>query len=448
MAIINLMLRRNAVMDLAREVALWVYSALPAAQVAIALAAGRILFGSKARRLGRESFDRSLVRQILFIRLDVVGDFVLNTPLLRELRRGFPSAKITAVVDKVVLNLCETCPYVDEVIPFDCNVPRFLRPVLWPWRAYQFPRRGLSAKRFDLAILPRREADRGFGTFMAYFSGASWRVGFASQATRYKRRVNNRFDQLLTHVITEDPLDKHEVEHNLAVLRALGVTAADDRTELWVTSGDESYADQVFRRCGVEESVPVFGICPSPGNSALKQWPISSYAELGTELIRRYGGRIVIFGGPGEEHLGRPIEERLAGNAINLIGKTTLRQMAAVLKRCHLFIGNDAGPLHMAAAMGVPVIGIYGSSCHHRYGPWKNQAVVSRELPCGPCGQGDAYDRCWACVFEVPRCLTELGVAQVLAKAREVAWEKRPQNGSGMVPHISQAGLQTVRNLY
>jgi heptosyltransferase-2 len=435
------MIRRNALTSRAKEVALWVYSALPSAEVAIALVAGRILFGSRARRLGRESFDRLLVRQILLVRLDVVGDFVLNTPLLRELRRAFPSAKITAVVDEAVLNLCETCPYVDEVIPFRCKVPRFLRPFLWPWRAYRFARRTLSAKRFELAILPRREADRGFGTFMAYFSGASWRIGFASQATRYKSRVNNHFDRLLTHVITEDPLDKHEVEHNLAVLRPLGVTAADDRTELWVTSADESYAEQVFRRHGIAESFPVFGICPSPGNSELKQWPVSSYAELCRELVRRYGGRIVIFGGPGEERLGRPIEERLAANVINLTGKTTLRQMAAVLKRCHLFFGNDAGPLHMAGAMGVPVIGIYGSSCHHRYGPWKHQAVLNRELPCSPCGQGDRYDRCWACVFDVPRCLTELGVAQVLAKAEEVPWERRPQSDGGIVQRSFQAGL-------
>lgn len=435
------MIRRNSLTSLAKELALWVYSVVPAAEVAIALVAGRFLFGSKARRLDKEPFDSSLVRHILLVRLDVIGDFVLNTPLLRELRRAYPSAKITAVVDKVVLNLCETCPYIDEVIPFHCNGARSLRPFLWPWRAYRFARRMLSAKRFDLAILPRREADRGFATFMVYFSGAPLRIGFASQATRYKSRVNSGFDHLLTHVITEDPLDKHEVEHNLAVLRALGVTAADDRTELWVTSADESYAEQLFMRHGVAASFPVFGICPSPGNSELKQWPISSYAELCMELVRKYGGRIVILGGPGEEQLGWPIEDRLATNVINLIGKTTLRQMAAVLKRCHLFFGNDAGPLHMAAAMGVPVIGIYGSSCHHRYGPWKHQAVLNRELPCGPCGQGDLHDRCWACVFDVPRCLTELGVAQVLAKAEEVHWERRPQRDLGMVQHSFQGGL-------
>jgi len=434
------MIRRNAFISLARGVALWVYSALPAAQVTIALVAGRVLFGAKAQRLGRESFDRSLFRHILLVRLDVIGDFVLNTPLLRELRRAFPSAKITAVVNEGVLNLCETCPYVDEVIPFRCNVRSLLRQFIWPWRAYQFARRILSTKRFDLAILPRRDSDIGFATFIAYFSGASWRIGFASHATRYKMRMNSGFDKLLTHVIAEDPSHKHEVEHNLALLRALAVTPADDRTELWVTPVDESYAEQLFRGHGVLTSFPVFGICPSPGNSELKQWPVSSYAELCVELVRRYGGRIVVFGGPGEERLGRPIEERLAANVINLTGKTTLRQMAAVLKRCHLFIGNDAGPLHMAAAMGVPVIGIYGSSCHHRYGPWKHQAVLNRELPCSPCGQGDRYDRCWACVFDVPRCLTELGVAQVLAKAEEVPWERRPQSDGGMVQHSFLAG--------
>jgi ADP-heptose:LPS heptosyltransferase len=308
-------------------------------------------------------------------------------------------------------------------------MPGFLRPLILPWRAYRLARRRLSAKRFELAILPRRDAEMRFATFVAYFSGASWRFGFTSNVSTYKAQVNNRFDRLLTHVIPEDLERRHEVEHNLAVLRALGVTAADDRTELWVTSADESCAEQVFRRHGVPAELPVFGICPSPGNSELKQWPISSYAELCMELVRRYGCRIVIFGGPGEEPLGRPIEERLPADVINLIGKTTLRQMAAVQKRCDLFIGNDAGPLHMAAAMGVPVIGIYGSSCHHRFGPWKHQAVLNRELPCSPCGRGDLTDRCSACVFDVPRCLTELGVELVLRKTEEVQSERRLRPG-------------------
>lgn len=151
------------------------------------------------------------------------------------------------------------------------------------------------------------------------------------------------------------------------------------------------------------------------------------------ELVRRYSGTIVILGAPGEEPLGRLIEQRLPAKVINLIGKTTLREMAAVIKRCDLFIGNDAGPLHIAAAMGAPVIGIYGSSCHHRFGPWKQDAVVSRELLCSPCSQGDLYDRCWACVFDVPRCLTELGVPQVLRKIEEVQSEGRLQTHRGLV---------------
>lgn len=427
------MIRRSALRNLAHEIALWVYSPLPYVEAAIALVIGRFLFDSKVRRLAREPIDRSKIGQILVVRLDMIGDFVLNTPLLRELRREFPAANISLVVNERALNLSETCPYVDEVIPFRCNVPGFLRPILLPWRAYRLAGRMRSRERFDLAILPRRDADMGWATFIAYFSGATWRLGFGSRVDTYKKRVNNGFDKLLTHVIPEDPARKHEVEHNLAVLRALGGTAEDDRTELWVTSADESYAEQVLSRHGVGEKFPVFGISPSHGNSELKQWPISSYAELCMELVGRYDGTIVVFGGPGEEPLGRQIEERVPANVINLIGKTTLRQMAGVMKRCHLFIGNDAGPLHIATAIGAPVIGIYGSSCHHRFGPWKHHAVLNRQLPCGPCGQGDTYDRCWSCVFEVPRCLTELDVAQVLQKTEEVQWESRLRADQGTV---------------
>lgn len=206
----------------------------------------------------------------------------------------------------------------------------------------------LWRRRFDLAILPRWDSDYYHGTFLLYFSGALWRVGYSENVNAYKKRLNGSFDRLLTHVL-EDSTLKHEVEHNLDVIRFFEGEVREDRLELWIGEEDEAFAQRILNslRTLNDDLLIAFG----PGASAPKRmWPLANFIELGAWLKSEYNTRIVVIGGKGEELLGQELQRQLGDAIITVVGQTTLRQASALLKYCCLYIGNDAGPMHLAAA--------------------------------------------------------------------------------------------------
>ncbi|MEM1995641.1 MAG: glycosyltransferase family 9 protein [Thermoplasmatales archaeon] len=358
-------------------------------------------------------FDLSQVKRVLVIRLDEIGDVVMTTPFLRELRRNLPDAWITLVVKPQVYNLVELCPYVNEVLTYDWSTNRYLRPLQRHWRALKLARQHLWQRHFDLAIIPRWDADHYHATFVAYFSGAPWRVGYSENVNDRKQRLNGGFDHLLTRVLNDNTV-KHEVEHNLEVICFLGGEVREDRLELWLGEEDEAFAERVLKSHGVRDGEPLIAFAPGAG-APKRMWPISNFIELGAWLKREYNAYIVAVGRPGEEQLGQELQRRLGDRAINVVGQTTLRQTAALLKCCQLFVGNDAGPMHLAAAAGVPVVEI---SCHplngsplhpdspECFGPWGVPHVVLQlEKPLAPCSEG--------CEAAQAHCILGVTVARV-----------------------------------
>lgn len=359
------------------------------------------------------------VKRILVIRLDAIGDAVLNTAFLRELRDQAPAAEITLIVSEQLYPVFRLCPYVDDVFPFECSVPFRWKPFLLPWRALRIARRRLWQKRFDLALLPRREFDIWSGHFLAFFSRAPWRVGYTEHVNDRKGRLNPGADLLFTQIIKAGEDVQHEVACNLHMLEELGGRAKDDRVEMWTSSDDETIVDGLLRAYGNDANAPLIAVSPG-SSSALTRWPIAKFAELITALAEAVECRFVVVGSPDEQELGAMLAAAMPERVVNLAGKTTLRQCAAVLKRCIVAVANDSGPMHIAAAMGTPVVALFGSSCEHRFGPWKDHTVVTLDLPCRPCNQGHVIDRCATCIFDEPRCLTELPVSKVASAITRV----------------------------
>jgi lipopolysaccharide heptosyltransferase II len=374
---------------------------------------GEPLFWLMGRRREGHEMIPSRIKRVLVVRLDEIGDLVMTTPFLRELRRNLPEAWISLVVQPAACDLVAPCPYVNEVLTFAWQVNGRLATLRSHWRALSLARRSLWRSCFDLGILPRWDADYCRATFVLYVSGASWRVGYSENVNARKKQLNARFDRLLTHALEGAAL-KHEVERSLDAIRALGGKIQDDRLELWLDEEDDAFAKQVLERRGVQPGEVVVGFGPSGGHSPLKQWPAARFAELGRWLQAEYGAHIVVFGGPGEEPLGWEIGHGLDFPAIDMVGRTTLRQSAALLQRCHLFVGNDTGLMHVAVAMGIPTVALFGSSCPHRFRPWgKDRTVLWSRLPCSPCFQEGHAHRCRACIFDQPRCMLGLAVEQV-----------------------------------
>jgi ADP-heptose:LPS heptosyltransferase len=377
--------------------------------------AARSLFGPFVKN--KRSASLTDAKSILVIRLDEVGDIVLTSPFLRELRRNAAAAWITLLVKPGTRNLVEHCPYVNEVLAYDRTVPAELKGAQLQWhrhkKAMRLAIKHLWTRHFDVALVPRWDVDYYHGAYLSYFSRAHRRIGFSECVNQRKQAVNRGFDRLFTDVL-DLPEPQHEVERNLALLRFAGGQVRDEHLEVWLSNEDEEFAERTLADAGVDSTDILVGIGPAGGSSKLKQWPLERFIDLGRWLVR-FGARLVIVGGSGEEELGNEFVRRLGRRVVNQIDATlSLRQMAALLKRCQVYVGNDTGPMHLAAAAGTPVVGLFGSSCSHRFAPWgTDHTVMWSALPCSPCFEQSHTAQCEQCIFDEVECMRAIGLEEV-----------------------------------
>ena len=315
--------------------------------------------------------------------MDRIGDVILTIPLMRELRRNAPQARITWIVRPFMQELAERCPYVDEVLICDAGkIPT-----------------ALQGRGFDLAIQPRWDTDLYGAGMLIYASQAKRRVGYSSQVSEAKKRKTPEQDQWYTDLLLEKTT-KHEVERNLDVLRFLGGNIESDALEIWINSHEASFAQEVLKG-------EPYTIALGPGaRSPKRMWPLKKFVEMSSWIYQTTGAQILVLGNQRERALGDQLSEMLPQvPLVNLSGQTSLWQAAAVLNRCQLYIGNDTGLMHLAAAAQTPVIGL---SCHSKKGsnesphapirfkPWSDQAVMLQPeealAPCeGTCESNQAH---------------------------------------------------------
>lgn len=320
--------------------------------------------------------------KILVVQPDLIGDFLLFSPFLRELRRRYSTAWITLVVEPQVFNLAEHCPYVDEILFYDCK--KWSR--YWRWQyfavAAKLAAQHLWSRKFDLALFPHWEIDHYYGTMVAYLSGATYRVGYSEFTTHEKSIVNHGYDLLLSSALSGNGV-QHEVEQNLGLLRALGIEPIRDNLEIWLSERDRQYSEK-FLLSRKKPQKPLIAICIG-GSHPRKQWPIDRYLEVCKFIIEKFDAELIVVGDKRDAAIATCLDQELSGALLNACGKTSLRQTAALLSHCRMYVGNDTAPMHMAAAFRVPVVAV---SCHPvngsserayapaRFGPWQVPNIV------------------------------------------------------------------------
>lgn len=389
---------------------------------------GGAWFRSKGRADNGARIDRRHVESVLVVRLDGIGDVTLTTPFLRELRRNLPAAWIALLVRPAVANLVELCPYVDEVLTFEPAVSRYWSPFQATSRALRLARKHLWQRDYDLAISPRWDVDSHFGSMVTFLSGARRRLGYSEKVTEEKSRLNAGLDRLLTHVSGGGAL-KHEVERGLDLIAFMGGAVEQDRLELWHGEADARCADGILEEHGVRDDELLVALAPGAGHP-MRRWPLENFVEFGAWVGKHCAGRLVLIGGREDDRLGKEMQLRLGAMAVNAVGRTSLRETGALLRRCRIYVGNDAGPMHLAAAAGLPVVEI---SCHPltgsaghanspaRFGPWRVPHVVLRPAK--------ALDACSdACNSALAHCIQGVSVAQVQAAM------------TSLLPRSTQAG--------
>jgi lipopolysaccharide heptosyltransferase I len=303
--------------------------------------------------------------RILITRLTAIGDCILTMPLAVALRQAFPQAFIAWVVEGVSGTMIERHPAIDAAI----RLPRrFTRSPLALWRL----RQQLRSLRLDVTIDPQGLSK---SALVAWLSGARRRIGFA-------RPVGREFSPWLNTELVASR-ERHVVNRYLELLRPLGVASGPARFDFPVD--EKSRAKMAAALAGLALKGRFAVLNPGAGWES-KRWPAERYAELAGELDRRWQlPSLVVWAGDQERGWAVEIAQSAARSAL-VAPATSLLELAAVLSQATLFVGSDTGPLHMAAALGISCIGLYGPTCPETCGPHGHghQVVCSPRGPESP----------------------------------------------------------------
>lgn len=367
--------------------------------------------------------DLARARRILVVKLDHIGDWILVTPFLENLARNAPNATIDALVLAPSLELATTCRHLERAIA----VTKTQRDRFW-YRASSDAdalafQRDYVAGGYDLAIVPRWDADFDGAARIACGSSAPVVIGFSEHCTRRKRILDRGADACFTHVL-DDFRKVHEVEHNLALIEAMGGRVTTSALDLAVPAADRQIAERFLSHANADRHLPVLGIAPF-ATEPKRNIPLDRMVAVARSVASRCACRIVVLGGNADRLAGARLARMLGPQAQSAAGHLTIRQTAALIAECDALIAADAAPAHIAAAVKTPVAVL---SCHpssgsplhanapQRFAPWGDPVRIRMLQPTRaskPC-QG-------CCCAGEPHCILSIDAAALAQAADFIA---------------------------
>ena len=376
------------------------------------------------RQAGMRTARHGGMLSILVLLFDAVGDTVLTTGFMRELRRAYPHAYIAVLVRPGVAELWAYCPYINERILYDerrfkenqaagwCELLKLAEERLWPLH-------------LDLCIskLWGWAQLRNEIRLVEYLSGAKERVDFSNMVFNVYGNFEAKPDfaeELLTKALVSPPEYLHEAERIFYVLEALGHKPVDTSMELWYGAADSLRAKALLSR-GQQTADAVYIAAGLGAGTPNRKYPPELLARALNELTGRYSAlRFVLLGGPAEQQAAEQVEKALPqGTVVNLAGRTSLRETGAILDLCAMYIGNDTGTMHMAAALQKPVLAFFRDpldkdeflpgvfSGFQRFAPWQVPYIALRpDKAIGACKDEIIYGGCCGkeahCIATIP----------------------------------------------
>lgn len=365
---------------------------------------------------GKNRHASTARHSFILFRLDALGDLVLTTPLFRELKRAYPKAHITAVVQQAYRSILESNPQVDELLSIPSVRNPALKHVRYLLTTLKFYWRELRGRRFDVAICPRWDTDEHLATLLCTLTTAELRIGYSERTSAGKQRFNKGFDRAFDICLDPGPL-RHEVERNVGIVETLGGNVKDSATEIVLTAEDREYANRILHNVPADSVLVALGIgAQSPG----RRWPLERYSAVIDELSKQVPVHTIIACAPSEHEQATRLAHALStGSSIS--DSAAIRETCALLDRCDVFIGNDTGAAHLAAAMTCPTIVISRHPTHGdpehpnspvRFAPWGVPAnVLEPERGLGGCDT-----RCRE--IGRPHCILEVSVPDVVSAAK------------------------------
>lgn len=317
----------------------------------------------------------------------------MTEPALESIKENFPGATITVLAKKWVSPVFENHPAVDDIIFYDER----LKPGLQGYFGLVSKIRELK---FDLTVL----FQHAFGAAMfARFARIPLRLGYNTDMRGLFLTLPIKFNKKIEE-------ERHQTRSYLSLLESVGVSGRYSHPVFHLSDEAEAEADSRLIALGLAGEF-VLGIAPGASYGSAKQWPPEKYAASGQEILDSTGGKAIIFGSEKEKDIAADIHNRLKPRSINLAGQTGLAEAAALVKKCNLFLSNDSGLMHVAAAVGVPVVSIFGPTNHISTGPATGKALIVRhDVVCAPCMRR-------VCNRPTHECMDKVSAQEVAAAA-------------------------------
>ena len=355
-------------------------------------------------------FDKSC-KNLLVRGVNWIGDAVMTMPALRALRKSLPGAKISLLVRPWVAPLFENNPDIDEIIlyedKFDSLLGRFKLSSL------------LKAKKFCSSILFQNAFD---AALIAFLSGIPERIGYSRDGRGF----------LLTSAIPFNRDDRkiHHVFYYLNILKNIGIDIDTEYSQPYIYLSME----ERLRARAVLKNLrrPVIGINPGATYGSTKRWPSERFAEVSKRIITELDGSVVIFGGQSEVEIAKEIctfvnaKRQTPDSELKMIaGKTSLRELSALISECDILLTNDSGPMHIGYAVRTPLVAIFGSTDPSLTGPpGKENVVIKKELQCSPCFKRECDKQKMACMTAITPDEVFEAVKHLIPKNRAVFFDR------------------------
>ena len=342
------------------------------------------------------------MRNLLLIKLRYIGDVLLATPTVHAIKAARPDVRVTMMVNRGTENALSGNPDIDEIVVLDKGY------LAAQWRLIA----GLRRRRFD-TVIDLTDGDRS--AFLSWISGAPVRIGFNDEH-RWRGRC-------YTQVIEPVPGVRHRIDRDLETLKLMDIQAGSKDPQLWLTPEEENSADQLLDQLGVQRSQSIVILQPG-ARYWFKAWPPERFAELADRLTSRYGCQVLIGGSDQDIDLAQQIRQMTKSNPVIMAGRTTIKQFAAIAKKSVLFVGSDSGAMHIASAVGTPVVALFGPSSPREWGPRGGPVeVLYKEIDCRSCFHP-------TCTRGEENCMRLIAVHEVFAAEQRLLLSGKPDRAA------------------
>ena len=333
------------------------------------------------------------MKRILIVNVNWLGDTLFATPFIRAIREVCPDSYIAVLTHPRCYEILEGNPNINEIIIYDEKKQH--RGLLRRFSIISY----LRSKRFDTAFILRKSLTR---TLVLLFSKIPNRIGYNSKRAGF----------LLTKRVAVPRRYLHNVEYFLNLARAIGIDPKNKNYEILISETDKDRADKVLNEAGIGRGA--FIVINAGGNWDLKRWPVANFAKLCDEVFNKLRVNVVLTGAEKDSALAKKITDLTMHKPIMLCGKTDLKTLGAIFKKAIVVISNDSGPMHLAAAVGSPVIAIFGPTSPEITGPHgdKRFKVLHKDIGC--------KIPCYKLTCEDNKCMKAVTVEDVMRAIIEI----------------------------